>query len=121
MDAWLDDAATRAARPLDPRLAFALKRLEESGPEWAVNEADLAADLHVDRGTLWRLLDHDLGLTFADCRAIVIVRRTVVELARTKEHVQQIAFHLGFSDPSTLNHVFRRVLGTTPGAFRELL
>jgi DNA-binding response OmpR family regulator/AraC-like DNA-binding protein len=119
--ARFDEAAKRVTRPINPRLAFVLTRLEGSGPEWAVDEDELAADMKIDRVTLWRLLDRELGLTFSDCRAIVVVRRAIVELAGTKEHVQQIAFHLGFRDASTLNHVFRRVLGTTPGEFRYLL
>jgi AraC family transcriptional regulator, transcriptional activator of pobA len=32
--------------------------------------------------------------------------------------VQKIAYSLGFSDPAYFNRFFRRMTGTTPGAFR---
>ena len=52
-----------------------------------------------------------------------LIARRVLEAARrdlvfTPTPVQKIAYSLGFSDPAYFNRFFRRMTGTTPGAFR---
>ena len=53
-----------------------------------------------------------------------LIARRVLEAARrdlvfTPTPVQKIAYSLGFSDPAYFNRFFRRMTGTTPGAFRS--
>jgi AraC family transcriptional regulator, transcriptional activator of pobA len=52
-----------------------------------------------------------------------LVARRLLEAARrdlifSPSPVQKIAYSLGFSDPAYFNRFFRRMTGTTPGAFR---
>lgn len=52
-----------------------------------------------------------------------LISRRLLEVARrdlvfSPSPVQKIAYSLGFSDPAYFNRFFRRMTGTTPGAFR---
>lgn len=52
-----------------------------------------------------------------------LIARRLLEAARrdlvfSPSPVQKIAYSLGFSDPAYFNRFFRRMTGTTPGAFR---
>jgi len=40
-------------------------------------------------------------------------------LTETRKSIKQIAYGLGFADPSHFSHVFRRVVGISPSAFRD--
>lgn len=121
MVAWLDEATTHSSQHSDRRVTHVLMRLEHLPRVWCSREAEFAAELDLDRSALWRLLEHDLGMSFLRCRTVVTIRRALVELIRSREHIRQIAFRLGFEHPTTLNHLFRRVLGVTPTALRRLL
>jgi AraC family transcriptional regulator, transcriptional activator of pobA len=52
-----------------------------------------------------------------------LIARRLLEAAQrdlvfTPSPVQKVAYSLGFSDPAYFNRFFRRMTGTTPGAFR---
>ncbi len=53
----------------------------------------------------------------------VIDQRLLLEIKRMLVHtnlsIKEIAYQVGFEDPSNLNKFFRRVDGTTPSAFRK--
>jgi AraC family transcriptional regulator len=41
-----------------------------------------------------------------------------VQLRRSTESISTIAYDAGFNDLSTFNRRFRRIMGTTPSAYR---
>ena len=47
------------------------------------------------------------------------LHRACLELRGGDDTISTIAFRTGFSDLSTFNRQFRRIVGTSPGAFRE--
>jgi AraC family transcriptional regulator len=46
------------------------------------------------------------------------LHRAAVQLARSDQPVAAIAFEAGFNDLSTFNRRFRRLLGSSPTAYR---
>ena len=46
------------------------------------------------------------------------LHRAAVRLRRSDETISAIAFDAGFSDLSTFNRRFRRLMGASPGAYR---
>jgi AraC family transcriptional regulator len=46
------------------------------------------------------------------------LRRAAVRLRQTTVPISAVAYEAGFSDLSTFNRRFRRVIGMTPGAWR---
>jgi AraC-like DNA-binding protein len=102
-------------------LAQILLRLEADGRDRVRRpEAHLAADMNLDRATIRRLLQHQVGLTFPQCRHAVSLRRAVLDLAGGDEHVRQIAFSLGYDDAANFGRDFHRFFGMSPTEFRRL-
>lgn len=53
-----------------------------------------------------------------DQRLLLEIKR---RLAHTDQSIKEIAFALGFEDPSNINKFFKRMSGSTPSAFRQHL
>lgn len=78
----------------------------------------IAHALHVSVRTLQRRLEAD-GTTFRDVVEAVSERLAVSYLRNPDVSIAEVAFLLGFSDPSAFNRAFRRWIGDTPGNWRE--
>ncbi|MFE0674822.1 AraC family transcriptional regulator [Streptomyces sp. NPDC058867] len=85
--------------PADPR----------SLEEWA-------RELDVSDRTLTRAFRQSTGLSFAQWRQALRVHRALMLLAEGFD-VTTVSAVLGYTRPSTFIAAFRRVMGTTPGAF----
>jgi AraC-like DNA-binding protein len=59
------------------------------------------------------------GTTFRDVVEAVNERLAVSYLRDPNVSIAEVAFLLGFSDPSAFNRAFRRWTGDTPGKWRE--
>jgi CheY-like chemotaxis protein/AraC-like DNA-binding protein len=119
---WLVDVSKRDFSAVDHRAAYVLSRFESAGNRWrAVTEEVILAELDMHRSTLWRMLKNQLGLSFPQCRGVILLRRAVQELAETDEQVAQIAYVLGYDDARELDRTFALMLRTSPTAFRSLL
>jgi AraC family transcriptional activator of pobA len=80
---------------------------------------DYAALMNISAGHLSELIKQQSGLP-----AIAhIHERLILEAKRLLFHtdyaIKEIAFHLGFEDPSYFNRFFKRLTGDTPALFRE--
>lgn len=78
---------------------------------------DWARVLGVSERTITRAFRESTGLSFAQWRRTVRVHRALSLLAEGWD-VQSTSLELGYAQPSTFIAAFRRVLGTTPGAFQ---
>lgn len=83
------------------------------------NLDDWAAALGLSERTIGRAFRHTTGLSFAQWRQTLRVHEALALLAEGHE-VLAIAERLGYAQTSTFISAFRRVMGTTPGAFRGL-
>jgi AraC-like DNA-binding protein len=86
-------------------------------PEGEPTLEAVAAQLGLGSRTLQRRL-RGAGVTFR--RLVDEVRRdcALAQLERSDTSVAEVAFSLGFSDPSAFTHAFRRWTGRTPGQRR---
>ncbi|MGW4021345.1 helix-turn-helix domain-containing protein [Streptomyces sp. NPDC005009] len=91
-EALLDD-------PADPR----------SLEEWARR-------LGISDRTITRAFRHTTGLSFAQWRQVLRVHRALTLLSEGFD-VTTVSETLGYAQPSSFIAAFRRVMGTTPGAF----
>jgi YesN/AraC family two-component response regulator len=118
----IGSACAHDSQLMHPHVERVLDRLETADADWReVSDEDLAAESGVARVTLWRSLDKQLGLDFTACRRAVVMRRVVLQLAASAEHVRQIAFRVGYQHPSNLDRDFEHCFGCTPTQFRSLL
>ncbi|MGO1183911.1 MAG: helix-turn-helix domain-containing protein [Micrococcaceae bacterium] len=84
---------------------------ERSLPDWA----QLAG---VSERTVTRAFQETTGLSFARWRQSLRIQRALT-LLDAGEEIQDISDVLGYSQPSTFIAAFRRLMGTTPGAYRD--
>ncbi|MFF0225930.1 helix-turn-helix domain-containing protein [Streptomyces sp. NPDC004629] len=72
--------------------------------------------LGISDRTITRAFRHATGLSFAQWRQVLRVHRALTLLSEGLD-VQTVSETLGYAQPSTFIAAFRRVMGTTPGAF----
>ncbi|WP_239476041.1 AraC family transcriptional regulator [Streptomyces sp. CS090A] len=75
-----------------------------------------ARELGTSDRTVTRAFRHSTGLSFSQWRQTLRVHRALALLAEGWD-VQSVGEELGYAQTSTFIAAFRRVLGTTPGAF----
>jgi AraC family transcriptional regulator len=113
-----DPHARRAPNERDKkRVAAALRRIELD-PAQKLSLSDLAADAAMSQFHFLRVFEQVVGVTPAQYILRTRLRRAAVELRNSTENVGCIAGECGFSDLSTFNRQFRRVMGVSPGEFR---
>ncbi|MGW3472927.1 GlxA family transcriptional regulator [Saccharopolyspora sp. NPDC000995] len=104
-------SATRRVEELKHHIAeHAAERLTVAG---------LAEQLHISDRQLTRIFKTELGTTPA-----AYIESARVEIARNRleasdDTLEKVAIACGFGTVDTLNRAFRRVLGVTPGEYRE--
>jgi AraC-like DNA-binding protein len=80
--------------------------------------ADVARTLFVSVRTLQRKLAAE-GVTFREVHDAAVMRLAMSWLSDPKVSVAEVAFLLGFSEPSSFNRAFRRWTGDAPGTWRR--
>lgn len=85
------------------------------------NEKTWGQVLGVDPSHLGRLLCTHTGRRFREWRTLHRIKKAVFLLAVDNEHVAQIAYVVGFSDPSHFSRDFRTCLGLSPLEFRRIV
>ena len=75
----------------------------------------------MDPDAFSELLRRELGLTFRELRRLILMRRAVRMLITSNEQVAQIAYALGYEDPSPFNRRFESHFGMAPGSYRRLV
>lgn len=79
---------------------------------------DWAQELGLSERTISRAFRRATGLSFVQWRQVLRVHEALTLLAEGHD-VHAISESLGYAQPSTFIAAFRRVMGTTPGAFRS--
>ncbi|MGE5145367.1 MAG: helix-turn-helix transcriptional regulator, partial [Candidatus Eiseniibacteriota bacterium] len=100
------------------RVTRALRRIEESAEETLTLDG-LAREAAMSPFHFLRTFRRVAGMTPHQYVLRTRLHRAAVRLRRTNEPVSTIAFDAGFNDLSTFNRRFRRVMGSSPSAFRD--
>ncbi len=106
------------AAPGTDVLADVTRAISDELPSGGADISRVAARLGLSPRTLQRRLS-DAGSTFQD--VVVDTREALARrlLTESDHTISEIAFLLGFSEPSAFHRAFRRWVGMTPGAFRR--
>src|SRR5262249_39669466 len=117
--AYLERHAARLLEALDPeRWSDRVRRtLAENLRRGTVQQAQVARRLAVSERTLQRRLGEE-GLSFAGILDAVRRDLCLGYIAEPSLAVYEIAFLLGYSEPSALHRAFRRWTGESPQAYR---
>jgi AraC-like DNA-binding protein len=82
---------------------------------------DIAAELALGPTDIGDLLQSHTGAGYREWRRLLRLRGAIEELAKTREHVAQIAFQIGYEHASQFDRDFHEAFGLTPGQFRRLV
>jgi len=93
-------------------------QLLQSDPETIPSMESVADSLHVTSRTLRRQLQA-FGTSFQDLLADIRKKRALDLLQNTDKPVDEIAYELGYSDPSNFGRAFRKWTGTSPSGVRK--
>ncbi|MGW0457350.1 helix-turn-helix domain-containing protein [Streptomyces tendae] len=107
----------RLPAPRDPRLRAACQ-LVQANLEQAYSLPQLARLTHASERTLARLFKSEFGQTYPQWRTHARLFHAMTRLAEGGS-VSQVALECGWSTSSAFIDSFRRVMGQTPGSFRE--
>jgi AraC family transcriptional regulator, transcriptional activator of pobA len=80
---------------------------------------DFAAELCISSRHLNRLCKAETGLSAQAFVETLTIQESCRLLVYTRMTVQQVAYHLGYDDPSYFGRVFQRNLRLSPRAYRE--
>lgn len=111
------DPGQLAGRP-DLRLGVVLARMTGSLHE-PVSNAELARAAGMSTRAFERAFLQEYGLPPQHYLKRLRLQGASRLLVETRESIAAIAQHCGFADQSHLTREFRRVTGTTPGAYRD--
>ncbi len=104
----------RSGRPsFITRLTAELASLEDGAPTFAC----VAAKLGVSHRTLRRRLKAE-GASYSKVLAMVRLEAARQCLANDNLTIDEIAYQLGYTEPTNFRHAFRRWTGRPPSAYR---
>lgn len=109
-----DDSADRDGRRMAALLDLVALHMRAHRPVEFYAER-----LGVSATHLNRITRRQAGMGVAQLIAARLLEAARRDLVFTPTSVQKVAYSLGFADPAYFNRFFRRMTGTTPGAFRE--
>jgi AraC-like DNA-binding protein len=101
-----------------------LVRLHHELSEQSLGEVDIAACAKKAGRhpvTASREFKRHFGMTITEHAMRQSVRRALVSLVHSDDHLAEVALSAGFYDQSHMNRMFKRITGRTPGAHRELI
>jgi AraC family transcriptional regulator len=107
----------RPSRRDEGRISDALRRIEADAHE-RLGLAVLARRAAMSPYHFLRTFRQVVGMTPHQFVLRTRLHRAAVCLRRTDEPISTIAFDVGFEDLSTFNRRFRRVMGSSPSAYR---
>jgi AraC family transcriptional regulator len=119
--AALADTASSASTPSpcdQRRVSDAVRRIEAEAHE-PISLGALAAGAAMSPYHFLRTFRAVVGLTPHQFVLAQRLRRAAARLRQSDESVTAIAYGAGFSDLSTFNRRFRRIMGVTPTAYRR--
>jgi AraC family transcriptional regulator len=110
--------AKTASRRDAQRISQTVRRLA-GAPQEPVTLVALAHDAAMSPFHFLRTFKSVVGVTPHQFPLLQRLRRAAVRLRRSGEPVSSIVYDCGFNDLATFNRRFRRIMGTTPSAYRR--
>ncbi|QAA82036.1 AraC family transcriptional regulator [Aequorivita sp. H23M31] len=94
-----------------------LKNLQRQGST-KLNVSDYAKMQHITTRHLSATVKQITGMSALDIIHRMVVHRAKNELTETNKPISEIAFQLGYTDPFTFSHFFKKKTGFNPTEFR---
>ncbi|MFD2230890.1 AraC family transcriptional regulator [Alkalimarinus sediminis] len=95
-----------------------VKRSLQDDPDRIPSMEEVSDQLHMTSRTLRRQLQN-FGTSFQDLLSDIRKKRAIALLQNTDKPVDEIAYELGYSDPSNFGRAFRKWTGKSPSCIRK--
>lgn len=95
--------------------------IEEKLGDEEFNSEELARCAGISRSSLHRRLKKLIGISASELITRLRIKRAAMLLQDDAETVSEIAYRVGFRDPSYFTKVFKKYYGTPPGKIRSAL
>lgn len=124
IEAWMEALSQKGYTVLSPlnydvRVVQAIKILEIHLEDGHLTSERVAAQVGISVSHLNRLFLRDTGLTLNEFRARQRMERACRMLVHSRMTMKEIAFDLGFSQPSHFTSWFSKSRGQAPSTFRQ--
>lgn len=86
-----------------------------------INLTELADQMYVSVSTLSRIFHNSTGVYFTDYINRLRVSTAINLLRHSDQSLTQIAMNCGFSNSASFNRSFKKLIGSTPSAYREMI
>ena len=121
---WIECGCENASGLLaalrDPRLARAILALHrQPGREWTV--AQLATECHISRSVFARRFETTIGVPPLRYATELRMRLAAQLLTHERVSIDVVARRLGYTSQAAFSRAFKRVIGKSPGACRQML
>jgi transcriptional regulator GlxA family with amidase domain len=111
---WVAERMAKA-RKIDPAIAWAARRIEQSGG--AVSIAELRGQIGLSKSRLAEAFREQVGLGPKLYARVVRFRRATAMLQKGARSLVEVALAAGFYDQPHMNAEFRELSGLAPGEF----
>ncbi|MCW3698920.1 AraC family transcriptional regulator [Burkholderia cenocepacia] len=114
-----DNASGLVAALRDPRLARAILALHRQPcRDWSVSE--LAAECHISRSVFAERFQATIGVPPLRYATELRMRLASQWLSHDRLPIETVALRLGYASQAAFSRAFKRVIGTSPGASRQV-
>lgn len=100
-------------------IIFKIKMLLQKDYSQSISLQSMATRYHIDKSYLSSLFHSEVGETFTNYLTSIRIHHACEYLTTTNLSHSKIALLCGFNTDSYMKKVFRKVLGTTPSAYRQ--
>lgn len=104
----------------DPRITRALTIIEENLDK-PVRLSAVLSDLRISRSHFEHLFKRETGTSFRRYRKRLRLRRAAAMLSDWRLRISEVAYAVGYGDPSNFSRDFRQAFRTSPTEYRRLL
>ena len=115
---WKNAVLENRTEPVNPIIREAESALQEEDDKQKID--DIADRLGCARSHLYQLFKQEVGMAPNDYRQRLRIRQSCDELARTDDHITEIAMRMGYSTSQYFSRVFKKYVGLTPKDYRRL-
>jgi AraC-like DNA-binding protein len=115
---WKVAALEHHGKSVNPIIKQAETALQGDDDKERIDE--IADRLGCARSHLYHLFKQEVGMAPNDYRQRLRIRESCDHLARTEDHITEIAMRMGYSTSQYFSRVFKKYVGLTPKDYRRL-
>lgn len=101
-------------------IIFDIKEVIDQEFQNHLTHNDVADLININGNIAQELVKDKVGFSIKKLLSNKLLLESKKELAFTQKNVQEVAYDLGFKDPSYFNRTFKKVTGQNPKDFREI-